>query len=264
MLVLLNRDYEALSATAARIIAAAIRRKSSLVVGLATGGTTAGMYHELVRMHRDDALDFSKVVTFNLDEYIGLAPQHPRSFHHFMERNFFSRVNIPRAQIHIPDGTIRNGYEEYCASYEAAIRAAGGIDLQILGIGRDGHIGFNEPSSSLGSRTRPKTLSRTTLDDNRRDFSPGEEMPTAAITMGIGTILESRRIVLLASGSAKAKAVAKAIEGPITASVSASALQLHPDVTFLVDEDAAKELTQTDYYRRVMEMTAKLTPERLW
>src|ERR1700691_3484108 len=127
MLVLLNRDYEALStnaariiAAAARIIAAAVRRKSSRVLGLATGGTTAGMYHELVRLHRDESLDFSKVITFNLDEYIGLAPHHPRSFHHFMERNFFSRVNIPRQQIHIPDGTIRNGYEDYCAGYEAA------------------------------------------------------------------------------------------------------------------------------------------------
>ena len=264
MLVLLHRDYDALCTAAARIIAASVRRKPSLVLGLATGSTTLGMYRELVRMHLEDALDFSKAMTFNLDEYIGLTPEHPRSFHFFMQRNFFSRVNVPQAHIQIPDGTIRNGYEEYCATYEAAIQAAGGIDLQILGIGRDGHIGFNEPASSLGSRTRPKTLSRTTLDDNQRDFSPGEEMPTAAITMGIGTILEARHIVLLASGAAKAKAVAKAIEGPITASVSASALQLHPDVTFLVDEGAAKELAQTDYYRRVMEMTAKLTPEKLW
>lgn len=264
MLVLLHRDFQAVSAAAARIVAASVRRKPALVLGLATGGTTIGMYHELVRMHREESLDFSKTITFNLDEYIGLAPAHPHSFHFFMNRNFFSRVNIPHANIHIPDGTIRSGYEEYCAGYEAAIRNAGGIDLQILGIGRDGHIGFNEPSSSLGSRTRPKTLSRTTIDDNRRDFSPGEEMPMSAITMGIGTILESRRIVLLASGAAKAKAVAKAIEGPITASVSASALQLHPDVTCLIDEDAAAELAQTDYYRRVMEMTAKLTPERLW
>jgi glucosamine-6-phosphate deaminase len=264
MLVLLHRDYDDLSVAAARIIAAAVRRKASLVLGLASGGTTSGMYRELARMHREEALDFSKTATFNLDEYIGLAPEHPRSFHYFMEDSFFSHVNIPRSKIHIPDGTVRMGYEEYCQSYEDAIRGAGGIDLQILGIGRDGHIGFNEPASSLGSRTRPKTLSRTTLEDNCRNFAPGEEMPTCAITMGIGTILEARRIILLASGSAKAKAVALAIEGPITASVSASALQLHPDVTFLVDEDAATELAQTEYYRRVMEMTAKLTPERLW
>lgn len=264
MLVLLHRDYDDLSVAAARIIAAAVRRNASLVLGLASGGTTSGMYRELARMHREEALDFSKTAAFNLDEYIGLPPGHPRSFHYFMEDNFFAHVNIPRANIHIPDGTVRAGYEEYCQSYEDAIRKAGGIDLQILGIGRDGHIGFNEPASSLGSRTRPKTLSRTTLEDNCRNFAPDEEMPTCAITMGIGTILEARRIVLLASGSAKAKAVAMAIEGPITASVSASALQLHPDVTFLVDEDAATELAQTDYYRRVMDMTAKLTPERLW
>lgn len=264
MLVLLHRDYDDLSVAAGRIIAAAVRRKASLVLGLASGGTTSGMYRELARMHREESLDFSKTSTFNLDEYIGLAPEHPRSFHYFMEDNFFSHVNIPRSKIHIPEGTVRAGYEEYCQSYEDAIRGAGGIDLQILGIGRDGHIGFNEPASSLGSRTRPKTLSRTTLEDNCRNFAPGEEMPTCAITMGIGTILEARRIILLASGSAKAKAVALAIEGPITASVSASALQLHPDVTFLVDEDAATELAQTEYYRQVMEMTAKLTPERLW
>jgi glucosamine-6-phosphate deaminase len=264
MLVLLQRDYEAVSAAAARIIAAWVRRDPALVLGLATGGTTVGMYRELARMHREDALDFSKVVTFNLDEYIGLAPEHPHSFHRFMQQNFFSHVNIPPAQIHIPDGSVQTGYEEYCAGYEAAIREAGGIDLQVLGIGRDGHIGFNEPSSSLASRTRPKTLSRTTIADNCRDFARGEEMPGAAITMGIGTILEARHIMLIASGKAKAKAVAKAIEGPITASVSASALQLHPDVTFVVDEDAARELSQTDYYRRVMETTAKLTPKRLW
>lgn len=264
MLVLLQRDYREMCREAARIVAAAVRRKPSIVLGLATGTTMIGFYEELVRLHRDEDLDLAKTVTFNLDEYVDLAPQNAGSFHYFMEHYLFAKVNVARANIHIPDGNVRTGYEEYCRGYEDAIRAAGGIDLQVLGIGRDGHIGFNEPASSLGSRTRLKTLSRTTMEDNRRNFPNGSVMPDCALTMGIGTILEARRIMLLAAGSAKAKAVAKAIEGPISASVSASALQLHHDVTCLLDEDAATSLTQTEYYRRVMEMTAKMTPGRLW
>jgi len=264
MLIILKRDREGLNREAARIIASAIRRKPSLTLGLATGATTLGVYAELVRMHREDGLDFSRVITFNLDEYFGIPPDHPQSFHHFMHENFFRHVNVKPANIHIPDGTVRENCEEYCASYEASIRAAGGVELQILGIGRNGHIGFNEPASSLGSRTRLKALSQETLDDNRRFFAPGEEMPRCAITVGIGTILEARRIVLLAAGPPKAKAVARAIEGPVTASVTASALQLHPDVTCIVNEDAAAELAQKDYYRRVLELTAQFTPNRLW
>lgn len=264
MLVLLRRDYDELSQEAARIVASAVRKKLRLTLGLAAGSTMVGMYRGLVQMHREEGLDFSKVIAFNLDEYIGLAPDHPQSFHYFMEKNFFAYVNFARENIHIPDGIVRGSYEDYCSAYEESILKAGGIDLQVLGIGRDGHIGFNEPASSLGSRTRPKTLSAETLEDNRRFFASGEEVPVCAITMGIGTILESRRVVLLASGAAKAKAVAKAIEGPITASVTASALQLHPDVTFIVDEEAAADLAQKDYYRRVMQTTARVMPERLW
>lgn len=264
MLVLLKRDYAEVSQEAARIVASAVRARPSLVLGLATGTTMLGLYRALIQMHREEGLDFSRVVTFNLDEYIGLSPDHPQSFHYFMHRNFFDHVNIPPANIHIPDGARREDYESYCASYEESIRSAGGIGLQVLGVGRDGHIGFNEPSSSLGSRTRLKTLSRETLEDNRRFFNPSEEMPECAITMGIGTILEARKILLLASGAAKAESVAKAVEGPITSAVTASALQLHPDVTFVVDEEAASRLSQKDYYKRAMEVTAKLTPGRLW
>jgi glucosamine-6-phosphate deaminase len=177
-----------------------------------------------------------------------------------MRQNFFAHVNQPQQNIHIPDGTISSDYESYCASYEASIKSAGGIDLQILGIGRNGHIGFNEPTSSLASRTRLKALSRETVEDNRHLFSNKSEMPKCAITMGIGTILESRRILLLASGRSKAAAVAK---GPITSSVSASALQMHPEVTFILDEEAAYSLTQREYYRHVLEMTKIFTPERL-
>lgn len=263
MLVVLKRDYEEVGLEAARIIVGAIRNNPSLVLGLATGNTPLALYKQLICMHRDGQLSFSRVTTFNLDEYLGLVPSHPQSFHCFMNSQFFSQVNVPARNIHIPDGTITGNYDAYCASYEEAIRKAGGIDLQILGIGRNGHIGFNEPTSSLASRTRLKALSRETIEDNRKFFDSETDVPKCAITMGIGTILEARRILLLASGKSKAAAVAKAVEGSITASVSASALQLHPDVTFILDEEAASALTQRDYYRHVLEMTAHFTPERL-
>jgi glucosamine-6-phosphate deaminase len=263
MLVILKRDATEISVQAAKLIASAIRRKPALTIGLATGSTMVGVYQELVRLHKSGSLDFSRVVTFNLDEYLGLSAAHPQSFHYFMSEHFFAHVNVESRNIHIPDGTIRGDYEQYCASYEEAIRNAGRIDLQILGIGRNGHIGFNEPTSSIGSRTRLKVLSQETVDDNSKFFAPGEQSPRCAITMGIGTIMEARKILLLASGASKADAIAKSIEGPIAAAVSASALQLHPDVTFIVDDAAASQLTQREYYLRVLEMTALLTPERM-
>lgn len=263
MLVILKRDNEEVNEQAAQLIAGAIKKNPALTLGLATGGTMVGLYKNLVRLHQVGSLDFSQVTTFNLDEYLGLSSAHPQSFHYFMQENFFRHVNVPPRNIHIPDGSIRGDYDAYCASYEQSIRAAGGIDLQLLGIGRNGHIGFNEPTSSLASRTRLKVLSRETLDDNAKSFAPGEEGPRCAITMGIGTILEARKILLLATGAPKATAIAKSIEGPITCAVSASALQMHPDVTFLLDDPAAAQLTQRDYYNRVMEMTALLTPDRL-
>jgi glucosamine-6-phosphate deaminase len=263
MLVVLKNNFEEISQEAARMVAAAVRNNPSATLGLATGATMLGMYRELVRLHREEALNFSRVVTFNLDEYLGLAADHPESFHYFMRENFFAHVNVSSANMHIPDGKIGGNYEKYCASYEEFIRRAGGIDLQILGIGRNGHIGFNEPTSSLASRTRLKVLNGETIEDNRKSFAPGEEIPRCAVTMGIGTILEAKKIILLATGAAKAEAVAKAIEGPITSSLTASALQLHPDVTFILDEDAASELTQREYYRQVLELTKIYTPSRL-
>ena len=263
MLLVLKPNSEELGREAARVVANAVRRNPALRLGLATGSTMLAMYQELVRLHRRESLDFSKVVTFNLDEYLGLSSNHPQSFHHYMRENFFAQINVDAGNIHIPDGAIKGNYQQYCASYEEAIRNAGGIDLQILGIGRNGHIGFNEPTSSLGSRTRLKVLSKETIQDNRKFFASQDEIPQCAITMGIGTILESKRILLLASGSPKAAAIAKAIEGPLTASVTASALQLHSDVTFIIDREAGAELKQQEYYQRVLEMTAVLTPERL-
>ncbi len=263
MLVVLKTNYEEVSREAARIVAAAVRSNPAIVLGLATGNTPLGLYTELIELYRAGTLDFSRATTFNLDEYLGLPHSHPQSYHTFMDQHFFSHVNFSQQNTHIPDGSISRDYESYCASYEASIKSAGGIDLQILGIGRNGHIGFNEPTSSLASRTRLKALSRETIEDSRHLFSNESEMPKCAITMGIGTILDSRRILLLASGRSKAAAVAKAIEGPITSSVSASALQMHPDVTFIIDEEAAYSLTQRDYYRHVLEMTNIFTPERL-
>lgn len=263
MLVVLKYNCEELSREAARMVANTVRLNPTTRLGLATGSTTIGVYRELVRLHRNEALDFSRVLTFNLDEYLGISPEHPHSFHHFMLEHFFSQVNIDPRNIHIPDGTITRDYDKYCAGYEDEIQRAGGIDLQILGIGRNGHIGFNEPTSSFASKTRLKVLSKATVEDNRKFFGPGETMPRCAITMGIGTILTTKRVLLLATGAAKAAAVANAIEGPITASVTASALQLHPDATAILDEEAAAQLKQKDYYRDVMEMTTLFTPGRL-
>ncbi len=209
--------------------------------------TPLGLYQELVRLHQDEQVDFSRVTTFNLDEYVGLPINHPQSYYHFMHEHFFRHVNIPAQNINIPSGTTSN-YPAFCAWYEQRIIECGGIDLQILGIGSDGHIAFNEPTSSMNSRTRLKTLSKQTIDDNARFFDDRAEVPVYAITMGVGTILDARKLILVASGTHKAKAVAKAVEGPITSMVTASALQLHRDANVIVDEEAASQLEMRDYY----------------
>ena len=236
--------------TGARIVAELIRKKPNAVLGLATGSTPLGLYRELIRMHRESGLDFSQVTTFNLDEYVGLPPQHPSSYHRFMHENLFAHINVPAEQIHIPDGAAAD-LLAFCKTYEAAICAAGGIDLQVLGIGHDGHIGFNEPTSSLASRTRIKTLTKETIAANQRFFSSAEEVPHHVITMGIGTIMDARCCLLLAFGEDKALAVAAMAEGPLTASCPASVLQLHPAAVIITDEPAAGLLKRADYYRHV-------------
>jgi glucosamine-6-phosphate deaminase len=238
------------SAEAARIAAELIRAKPRAVLGLATGSTPLAFYAALAATHATEHLDFSEVTTFNLDEYVSLAPDHPQSYAYFMREHFFSRVNIAHWRTHVPDGLARD-IPAHCAAYELAIREAGGIDLQLLGLGSDGHIGFNEPSSSLGSRTRLKTLTEATIRDNARFFQTRAEVPHHVITMGVGTILDARRCLVLAFGEAKAAAVAAMVEGPITADVPASALQFHPSCTLLVDEAAATRLKRADYYRWV-------------
>ena len=247
MQVNIQPTYEAMSKTAAQLVADVLNTKPNAVLGMATGSTPLGLYQELVRLHQNQQLDFSRVTTFNLDEYVGLPVNHPQSYHHFMDEHFFRHVNIPRHNINIPSGTTSN-YPAFCQWYEERISACGGIDLQILGIGTDGHIAFNEPTSSLSSRTRLKTLSRQTIDDNARFFERREDVPVYAITMGVGTILDARSLVLVASGKSKARAIAQTVEGPVTSMVTASALQLHRDATVIVDEAAASDLTMRDYY----------------
>ena len=247
MEVVIQRDYEQMSKVAAQIVSEVLNAKPNAVLGMATGSTPLGLYQELVRLHREEQLDLSRVTTFNLDEYVGLRMDHPQSYHYFMHEHFFRHVNIPRQNINIPSGTTSN-YPAFCEWYEQRIAQCGGIDLQILGIGSDGHIAFNEPTSSLSSRTRLKTLSEQTIDDNARFFERREDVPIYAITMGVGTILDARKLVMVASGKAKARAIAQAVEGPVTSMVTASAIQLHRDATVVVDEQAAGELTMSDYY----------------
>jgi len=248
--IIIQPSSQEASALGARMVARLIRKKPSAVLGLATGSTPLALYRDLIRLHREGDLDFRDVGTFNLDEYLGLTPAHPASYHHFMRENLFQHINIREENIHIPDGMTVD-VPAFCQAYEDKIKAAGGIDLQVLGIGGDGHIGFNEPSSSLASRTRIKTLTPRTRQDNARFFATEEEIPEHVITMGVGTIMEAREVVLLAFGAGKAEAVAAAVEGPITASVPASILQLHQKATILLDEEAAGNLRRAEYYRWV-------------
>jgi glucosamine-6-phosphate deaminase len=234
---------------AAGIISRLVAAKPGAVLGLATGASVERVYAELALAHQNHALDFSRVSTFNLDEYVGLDRSHPASFHAFMERHFLSRVNIDRRRVHLPP-TQGDDLARLCEQFERDIRAAGGIDLQLLGIGRDGHVGFNEPTSSLASRTRIKTLTGPTREANRSAFGGGE-VPLHVVTMGIGTLLEARHCLLVADGAAKADAVARMVEGPLSAMVPASALQMHPHATVIVDEAAAAGLRLRDYYREV-------------
>lgn len=250
MEIVIQPSPAAASELAARLVAQTIRRRPEAVLGLATGSTPLPLYRELIRMHREEGLSFAGVRTFNLDEYVGLAPAHPCSYRYFMDHEFFGQLDIRHENTQVPDGLAAD-VPAACAAYEAAIRAAGGIDLQVLGIGTDGHIGFNEPSSSLGSRTRIKTLTEQTRRDNARFFARPEDVPVHCLTMGIGTIMESRQIVLLAFGAEKAEIVRQAVEGPITAMVPASALQWHPSVKVFLDEPAAARLSRLEYYRWV-------------
>lgn len=241
MLVIIKDNYEQMSIEAAKIVASVLRKKPDCVIGFATGSTPLGLYKELIRMHKDEGLDFSKVVSFNLDEYVGLPPNHPESYHYYMWENLFKHININPSNVHIPMGMAED-IEAFCEWYEKKINEHGGIDLQILGIGSNGHIAFNEPGSSLGSRTRIKTLNENTRLDNSRFFNSMDEVPKYAITMGVGTIMEAKRLLLLANGTKKADAIKATVEGPIMAKFPATIVQLHRYATIIVDEEAASKL----------------------
>jgi glucosamine-6-phosphate deaminase len=247
MEIIIQADSQEASQTAARIVARTVREKPHAVLGLATGNTPLRLYRNLVRMHGEEGLDFSDVTCFNLDEYVGIPPAHPSSFHSYMWAHLFSRLNVAKERINIPDGLTAD-IPAACRKYEQAIRSAGGIDVQILGIGTNGHIGFNEPSSSLSSRTRIKTLTEETRLDVAAAFGGQESVPTHVLTMGLGTIMDSRMCLLLAFGKKKARAIAQTVEGPVTAMVPGSVLQMHPRVILVLDKDAAAELKMADYY----------------
>lgn len=252
MEVIIQPNQEAAADLVARVVARELRANPHLVLGLATGRTMERVYRHLVDMHREQKLDFSLCSTFNLDEYVGLFPSDPNSYRHYMDHHLFQHVNIDPRNTHLPNGMAED-LDKECRAYEEAIKRFNGIDIQLLGIGKAGHIGFNEPLSALRSRTRVKALTPVTLAQNAAMFGGVENMPRRAITMGVGTILESRRCILLATGEDKADIVARAIEGPITGMVSATTLQLHPRCTVVVDEAAATQLQEVEYYRWIFE-----------
>lgn len=262
MEVIIQPDADTAARLAALLMADQLRQKPDTVFGLATGRTMERVYAQLARLHREAGLDFSACRTFNLDEYIGIPPEDPHSYRYYMNEHLFSRVNIPMAQTHLPDGVAAD-IKAACRAYERAIAACGGIDLQLLGIGVSGHIGFNEPLSAIRSRTRDKALTPATLKQNAPMFG-GDigRMPRRAITMGVGTILEARRLVVLVTGSEKADILARAVEGPITSMVSASAIQLHESCVVIADEAAAMHLDGTDYYRWIYENEPEWTAFR--
>jgi glucosamine-6-phosphate deaminase len=233
-------DYESMSAAAAQIVAERIREKPRVVFLLPTGTTPLGMYGRLVETHRREGLSFAQATFFNLDEYLGLPPDHPASYHVYMEENFYKLVDADAARIHVPDGSAPDPEAE-CERYEMAMREVGGVDLCVLGIGRNGHIGFNEPGAPFDSRTRVVRLTESTRRVNASDFE-GDRAPEKAITVGMATIFEASEILLLASGANKARAAAAALQGEISEAVPASMLRRHPHASFLLDRDAASAL----------------------
>ena len=241
MQVFVYKNEAEVGKAAGMIVASEILKKPDCILGLATGSTPIPTYQEMIRMNKEGILDFSKVRSFNLDEYIGLSPEHVCSYRRFMNEQLFDHINIDKANTHVPCG-VGADHEADAKAYDAAVEAAGGIDLQILGIGHDGHIGFNEPGDEFVSGTNIVTLTDMTIDANTRFFEKREDVPRQAITLGNRNIMAAKLIILLATGKGKAKAIAQAIKGNITPKMPASLLQVHPNVQFLLDEDAASEL----------------------
>lgn len=241
MRLFITEDYNDMSGVAAEMIAWEIKVKPDLVIGLATGSTPIGVYERLAGMNCDKIIDFSEVRSFNLDEYIGLDEKHEESYHYYMHKNLFDHINIKPENIHIPNGTA-DDLDQECLKYEEMITQAGGIDIQVLGIGVNGHIGFNEPGTNINTRTHVVKLAKETIESNKRFFSSADDVPKSAITMGLGTIVKAKKIILLASGEKKAKAIKKTVKGYLTTNVPSTVLALHPDVTLVLDRRAASML----------------------
>ena len=238
MIVRTYENQEAIGSAAAALFAACVIAKPQAVLGLATGSTPIPTYQKMAELYRTGAVDFSGVTTFNLDEYVGLNHEHEQSYYAFMMKNLFEHINVPHSRIHVLSGIAADPAAE-CRAYEECIAAAGGIDLQILGIGRNGHIAFNEPSDSFPPVTHVVELTESTIEANTRFFSSSDEVPRQALSMGIGSIMKAKSIVLIATGSDKAQAVKAMVDGPVTPRCPASVLQLHPSVTLMLDSDAA-------------------------
>lgn len=252
MEIVILQDPDKVCRYSARLIADIIRKKPNAVLGLATGSSQLGLYRELIRMHQEEGLDFSGVRTFCLDEYVGLPLEHPCSYHSIMRKNFFDHVNIRPENTCIPNGNSSDIAKE-CRLYEARIQEVGGIDFQMLGLGADGHIGFNEPTSSFASRTRLKALTEKTRYDRTPFFRSLEHVPRHVITMGLGTIMDSERVLLLAFGEKKRDVIAKVVEGPLTAMVPASVMQFHAKAKIVIDEAASGSLKMKSYYKWAFE-----------
>lgn len=250
MEVIIQPDAQSACIIAARLISHLLREKPDAVLGLVAGQSPLPLYTELVRKYRDGHIDFSRVRVFTMDDFVGIPPTHPASHTTFIRRHFLDHINVKPENIHHPDGMAAD-IPAHCREYEEAIREAGGIDLQILGIGADGHLGFNEPTSSLASRTRTKTLTPRWRRDFAGLFGGENRVPNYIMTLGLGTIMEARQCVLLAFGRNKANAIARAVEGPVTAMTPASILQMHPVVKVFLDEQAASLLQNTSYYQWV-------------
>ena len=238
MEVIVVKDKEAMGKVAAKIVADEMNSRPFFKLGLATGTTPLTLYAELARLNKAGKIDFSTTITFNLDEYVGLKPTHDQSYRYFMNKHLFNKININKKLTFVPDGMAAD-IDAFCAQYEQMMEDAGGIDVQVLGIGGNGHIAFNEPGSSISSRTRRVKLTKETIVDNSRLFKNIKDVPTEAISMGIGTVLDARKCLLLANGEGKIPAIKAAIQGPVSAQCPASALQLHPDVTFVITKDCA-------------------------
>lgn len=240
MQILVYKTRELAAKACATIIAAEILAKPNMVLGLPTGSSPVPTYAELIRMNKEGVVDFSKVITYNLDEYVGLEGDHPQSYRYFMNDNLFDHVNIDKANTHVPCGI--GDVEANAVAYEEAINAAGGIDLQFMGIGRNGHIGFNEPAEAYPDCTSIITLTESTIDANKRFFDSADEVPRKAISMGVGTIMRARKTLLIATGADKADAVLTLVKGAINPNLPASALRMHPNAIIVLDEEAASKL----------------------